>query len=392
MWTVGFTKKIFLSLLFLLILLTVISCSSASNHFGVIFTINYLDIYRIPDNTQNKVEQLTFTPTIGEYGWLVSENGDRIVFETAFYANSGMKPSELAIEKLRHIYLLDTNSKKLLDITNVLEEKSAQVGPEFFMDWSPDEKQFAVVKHEVVGSEIKSFLELMDFDGKNRRDILIPTTGEIPSLINGVKWSPDEKKFALTQGVIGVEQQQQYPGSAILMYDLDNGKIIQITDYQDHCLPQEWSPTSQQIVVTCSYVPPYSVVLGNSGPEMVRIFNVEKPGQPYEHIAFSPCYDPSWSPDGKQIVFVCDKETEKAGLFIVSSNGNDIHEVNLGDLGSPAILKDPTWSPDGTQIVYVAGSDYEHTKIYSINLENSNNRPLTEQEAYYNIVSVYPLP
>ena len=34
-----------------------------------------------------------------------------------------------------------------------------------------------------------------------------------------------------------------------------------------------------------------------------RILDAEHPGQPYERIGFSPCYDPSWSPDGKKIVF-----------------------------------------------------------------------------------------
>ena len=120
--------------------------------------------------------------------------------------------------------------------------------------------------------------------------------------------------------------------------------------------------------------------------------DVENPGQPYEIIAFSPCYDPSWSPDGEQLAFVCDKGTNQSGLFIVDSDGNGIHEVKLGDLGNPAVLKGPTWSPDGTQIVYVAGSDYGHTNIYSINSDGSGNHVLTTQEAFYRIVSVYPLP
>lgn len=51
------------------------------------------------------------------------------------------------------------------------------------MDWSPDQKRFMTIIDEGGGYEIKSFLEFVDFDGKNRKNILIPTTGEIPSLI-----------------------------------------------------------------------------------------------------------------------------------------------------------------------------------------------------------------
>jgi Tol biopolymer transport system component len=351
-----------------------------------------LDIYRIPDNTQNNVEQLTFTPTIGEYGLLVSPNGDRIVFDTEFYASSEMEPAELAIEKLRHVYLLDTASKKLIDITHVLETEYEQVGHDFFRDWSPDQKQFMLVNREVADSEVKSFLEFVDLDGKNGHAILIPTTGEIPALIYTAEWSPDAKKVLLTQGVIGIERQQQYPGSAILVYDLGSGNLMQITNYEDHCIPVQWSPTSRQIVATCSYVPPYSIAVGVSGPETVRILDAENPGQPYERVGFSPCDDPAWSPDGKQIAFVCDKGTKQAGLFIANADGNGIREVPLGNLENLVVLKDPTWSPDGTQIVYVAGGAAGQTNIYAVGLNGANNHALTNQDAFYNIVVVYPLP
>lgn len=386
-------RKILLSLLCLSYLITLTGCTPKSNRFGVIFTLNSnepIDIYRIPDNTQSEVEQLTFTPTIGEYPFLVSKNGDKIIFEVGF---TGIieEPSETPIEeRQQHVYILDTSSKQIVDITNILV-KYVMVPHYFSMDWSPDQKQFVVLTDDVVDSEIIDFLEFMDFDGGNKKRILIPTAGEIPSVIQTVKWSPDGKKFVLTQGVIGTKQQWENPGAAILVYDLESENLIQITDYKDHCLPREWSPTSQQIVAICSYVPPYSAD-GVSGPETVRIFDVENPGQPYERIAFSPCYDPSWSPDGKQIAFVCDKGTDQAGLFIINSDGNGIHEVKLGNLGNPAVLRNPTWSPDGTQLIYVAGADVWHTNIYAVHPDGSNNYALTNQEAFYNIVSVYPLP
>jgi Tol biopolymer transport system component len=383
MLSVQLRRETLIYLLCLLGLTTLTGCTSKPDRFGIIFIsdnglVGAADIYRMPDNAQTKIEQLTFTPTIGEYQLLVSKNGDRIIFE-AGPTSLAEEPSDSTIEERQHIYLLNTASKKLEDMTNVFSVPPIQT-PMQVADWSPDQKQFAVITYE-------GGLELMDFDGTNKKDIPVPTVGENPTAIKGIKWSQDGKMFALTRVVVGLDQQLQNPGEELLIFDLRSGKLKQIANYQENCLLPIWSPTNRQIVSTC--------ILSNAelgGPKTIRIFNIENPGQPYERLVLSPCQYPSWSPDGKQIVFSCKKRTDQTGLFIINSDGNGIHEVMLGNSGNFAVLKDPTWSPDGKQIIYVAGSDSGHTNIFSVNPDGSNNHPLTNQEASYNIISVYPLP
>ena len=249
-------------------------------------------------------------------------------------------------------------------------------------DWSPDQKQFAFITYQ-------TGLGIMNFDGTNREDISIPALGEIQN-IKHIKWSPDGKKLALIHGVVGLDQQLQHPGKALLVYDLESGKIKQLADYETNCfLPPIWSPNSQQVAATCSYILPYTEL---PAPNVVRIFSTENPGQPYERLALSPCNDPSWSPDGKQLAFMCDKGTDQMGLFIINSDGSGIHEAKLENLGNPADLRSPIWSPDGTQIIYVAGTDTWHENIYSTNPDGSNNHALTHQDASYQDLSVYPIP
>ncbi|HQF64179.1 MAG TPA: hypothetical protein PLT26_16905 [Anaerolineaceae bacterium] len=395
MSSIKFTKKTLSLLFYLSALLVIAGCVSKPKQFGIIFTLNDMDgpidIYRLPDNTQSQVEQLTFTPTVGEYGLLVSQNGAQIVFRTDHYPSLEMEPSDLAVEELRHVYHLDIDSQQLMDITNVVEDAFPQVGPDFFMDWSPTREQFMVVTHRGEGDEIESWLQFVDFDGENQKEILIPPTGALPSLIQTAKWSPDGKKLVLTQAVIGIEHQFENPGSAILIYDLETEKITPVTANQDHCLPVEWSPTSHQIVAICSNIlDPLDDKASQS--QVVHILSVENPGLADNQTDLSPCYDPSWSPDGEQIVLVCDKGSDRAGLFIANSDGSQLQEVKLGQLGDPAVLKNPTWAPDGTQIIYVAGSDHEHTNIYSVYPDGSGNHPLTNQSAFYTIVAVYPVP
>jgi Tol biopolymer transport system component len=376
-------KKKLLSLLCLLGLTALTCCTTKSNRFGIVLISNEVagpaDIYRIPDNTQSKLEQLTFTPTIGEYYLLVSKNGDKIVF-VAGPTSLVVEPSESAIEKREHIYLLDAVSKKLEDITEIFS--SQPFGAETSAaDWSPDQKQFAIITYE-------GDVGIMNFDGSNKNLISFPSLGDIPN-IGVVKWSPDGKKLALTRGVVGLAQRQQTPGSELLIYDLESGELTKLADYHENCYRPTWSPTSHQVVATCANVLPHT---NSVAPNAVRIFSVENPGQPYERLALSPCLEPSWSPDGKQIAFACYKGTDQMGLFIINSDGHGIREVRLGNLGSPAILRCPIWSPDGTQILYVAGTDAGHSNVYSVNPDGSNNHALTNHEAFYRIISVYPVP
>jgi Tol biopolymer transport system component len=376
-----------LPLLYMLILLTITSCANKSSYFGLIYTDNYKDIYKIQSNLEGVIDQITFTPSIGEYQILVSRNGEEVVFEAGF---PGLETDSSEIHE--HIYFLDTTTKEMIDITNMLVEYT-QVWDTFNMDWLSDKKQFSVVNCEGQEYDFSCFVELINIDKKNKERIPIPTLGEIPALIQSVDWSPDGKMFLLTQGVIGTDQQIKYPGSAILVYDLETEKIIQLTKYEDQCLPREWSPTSRQVVITCSAIDSFGSE-GVAQSEVVRILDVVNNNKPNEHIGFSPCEYPSWSPDGKQISFVCENKNEKEGIFIVNADGSEFHELDIEDIDNFNIYQGPHWSPDGTKIIYVAflsESDADHSKIYSVNIDGSDNHAITTEEGAYIIEAVYPV-
>jgi Tol biopolymer transport system component len=233
----------------------------------------------------------------------------------------------------------------------------------------------------------------MNFDGTDRKDVPMPSLGD-QLFIGLVRWSPDGKKLVMNNSVFEPGIPLVYVGAQLLVYDLENGKLMQLADKDEDCLGAMWSPTSQQVAATCFPNPSNENEITDPSliPSTVRIFGVNQPGQPYGGSPFSLCSDLSWSPDGKQLAFVCDKDKSHKGLFVENSNGNGVHEVKLGILGNPAVLKNPVWSPDGTQIIYVAGADYKNTNIYSAQLDGSGNHALTNQEASYSLISVYPIP
>lgn len=72
--------------------------------------------------------------------------------------------------------------------------------------------------------------------------------------------------------------------------------------------------------------------------------------------------DLAWSPDGKEIVFVTDRNLEQPGLYLwrVGINGKDLKQITFQseqkEKGKPIQYSDsyPQWSPDGKQILFTS--------------------------------------
>lgn len=77
-------------------------------------------------------------------------------------------------------------------------------------------------------------------------------------------------------------------------------------------------------------------------------------------------WDPTWSPDGKRILFASDSNGT-VQLYAVNQNGrNDYQVSNL-----PGLRGRSDWSPDGQLIVTYSGEPWQHD-VYLMNADGSN--------------------
>ena len=67
---------------------------------------------------------------------------------------------------------------------------------------------------------------------------------------------------------------------------------------------------------------------------------------------------PRWSPDGRQVAFVSDRD-KGACLFVMPMTGGEARRLTAPD----GFVKDFSWSPDGTRIVYAYQSMSEREKL-----------------------------
>ena len=147
----------------------------------------------------------------------------------------------------------------------------------------------------------------------------------------------------------------------IYAYALGDGSVDRLTNRIGVLNAPEVSPNGQSITFK----------RWNPATDRNQIMIMDRNGDNPHNIPLVEGWDPTWSPDGKQILFASDRNGP-VQLFVVKENGKGLNQIS----NLPAIRGRNDWSPDGGSIVTYSGGPWQR-ELFLMNADGSNTRQLT---------------
>lgn len=176
-------------------------------------------------------------------------------------------------------------------------------------------------------------------------------------------WSPDGTRIAWTKIVPGLPPSVKlFLGAA----DFTGAEELSGEGFTNNMIA--WSPDGLRIVFTSD----------RSGGNHVYVILAE--GGTAQKLT-DEGYDvmPVWSLDGKQIMFISERDTNlntgQFDFYVMNADGTNLHRLAEGEV----FKGDPTYSPDGTQVAYMSNeTGFWH--IYVMDVDGTNVQQITNGE------------
>ena len=200
---------------------------------------------------------------------------------------------------------------------------------------------------------------VMDSDGNNQRRVTAHAAED-----SHPSWSPDGRKIAFVSNKNGGYIQ-------IWVIDADGRNPIRLTSGVWDQNP-DWSPDGRKITYQAYRRKALNVDFEERNYE---VYVMDTDGSNKRRLTDRQKFDghPSWSPDGKKIVFSSRRENRIAEIYVMDAIGRNQKRIsqNIEDREDKFM---PTWSPDGKRIAFVHDS-----QIYVMDSNGENQRRITEK-------------
>ena len=251
------------------------------------------------------------------------------------------------------IYVMDDEDNQ----RNLTNNPDDELDP----SWSPDGKQIAFV-FDSKDRDWNRQIYVMDADGDNQRNLSDNDFDEW-----GPAWSPDGERIAFVSDRI-----DRHGSYDIYVMDADGDNQRNLSNNFGYDTHPSWSPDGKRI----------AFISDRKGDlENFDIYVMDADGRNQRRRTKNRHDDrsPSWSPDGKRIAFSARRDghvADKFGLtyeiYVMDADGGN--EQRLTENG--VYEGQPSWSPDGKHIVFESHRD-GNVEIYVMDADGGNQRRLT---------------
>jgi TolB protein len=183
-------------------------------------------------------------------------------------------------------------------------------------------------------------------------------------------WSPDGTKLAFSAGLVNDRRD-------IFVLKLATGEVRQLTNHPRNDDTPSWSPDGRWIVFESNRDPQFWELEpdGHLGA-IADLYIMDAEGNNLRNLTQTKVHEmmPAWSPDGTQIAFSVARSDLTNDLYVV--NGDGSRRRQLTTFPNSFVL-DPSWSPDNQFIIFDSSDrrkPEEGEAIYIIDRDGGNLR------------------